>query len=366
MTEDRAALRVDGRTFTGWLNLEIARSLEQAAASFAFGATSRYPGEINPVRIRPSAACEVLIGAEVIATGYVDAVAPKIDASSYEISITGRSKTADLIDCSAVHKPGRWHNRKAEKIAAELARPFGVEVRAAVDTGPALPRFALEHGETVFEAIEKLARARALLVTDDGAGRLVLTRAGQVRAQVALELGANILGGESKADASGVFGLYIVKGQRAGGDDDFGEAVAQVYGEATDPRVSRYRVLTINADGHTSRATAKARAQWEAATRLGKSLEGSVTVQGWRQVPGGRLWAPNELVQVKAEALGLSGEFLIAGVVLTLDEGGHRAKLDLALPEAYRPEPIKIKGGGSSGMWKEIAKGVQPAQKGTP
>lgn len=361
MSDDRVTLRIDGRNFGGWLSIEITRSLEQAAASFALAVSSRWPGETNPIRIRPGSACEILVGSETVITGYVDSVAPKLEATAYSIAVAGRSKTGDLVDCSAVHTPGRWRKRKIEQVAATLAQPFGVSVLAQVSTGLALPRFALESGETVQEAIERMARLRQLLVTDDAEGRLVLTRAGTGRAQVAIEQGANLLGGEAKADASGVFSTYTVRGQRVGDDQDFGEAVARVTGEATDDALARHRPLVVNAEAQVTGASAKARAQWEAATRLGRSLEATVTVQGWRQKPGGKLWAPNLLVDVKAPALGLDGSFLISGVSLTLGDGGTLARLDLALPDAYRAEPPTPGAKGSrkaAGLWKEINRGV--------
>lgn len=363
---DAVTLRIDGRNFGGWLSIEIARSIEQAAAAFTLGASARYPGETNPVRIRPGSACEVLIGAERVLVGFVDSVAPKLEATAYSLAVAGRSKPADLVDCSAVHTPGRWRKRKIEQIAADLAKPFGVEVVAQVSTGDALPRFALESGETAFEAIERMARLRQLLVTDDAAGRLVLTRAGTGRAEVALEQGANVLAGEAKADASGVFSAYTVRGQRVGDDSDFGEAVAKITGEAADPGLARHRPLVVNAEAQVTKATAKARAAWEAATRLGRSLEASITVQGWRQRPGGALWAPNVLVQVDAPALGLDGEFLISGVALALGPGGSTARLELALPDAYKPEPPTPKSRGASGLWKEIARGVPAVTSSTP
>ena len=370
MSQDAAILRVNGRNFGGWQSIEITRSIEQAASSFTFVATARYPGEVNPVRIRPGDACEVLIGSERVITGYVDSVAPRLSADAHSVTVAGRSRTADLVDCSAAPdktSPKRWKARRIEQIAAELAAPYAVQVVAAVATGSALPRHAVERGETVFECIERMARLRQLLVCDDAAGRLVLTRAGSTRAAVAIEEGVNLLGGEAKADASAVFSTYIAKGQRVGDDQDFGDAVAQITGEAADPAVTRKRVLLVNVENGGSSAAAKARAAWEAATRLGKSLEATLTVQGWRQRPGGPLWAPNLITAVSAPSLALSGDLLITDVTLRLSDAGTLAELRLAPADAYKPEPPKpTSRGGGSGLWKEIAKGVKLPAKAAP
>lgn len=364
---DIVTLRVNGRNYAGWQEVTITRSIEQAAGAFSVRATRRYPSEPNQIRLVPGQACTVFIGGEKVITGWIDHAAPDFDSTASKLAVGGRSKTCDLIDCSAVHKPGRWHNVKAEQIAAELCEPFGVEVIALVDTGAPIPRHAVERAEKVFECLDRLARMRGLLVTDDQFGRLVLMRPGLTRAETGLTEGGNIIGGSSKFDASAVFSKYIVHGQSVGNDDDFGDTVAQITGEASDPGVSRYRPLVINAENHCNPATAKARAQWEAATRLGKSTEGTVIVAGWRQVPGGPLWAPGLTVPVTSAELMLDGDFLTTDITFTLNDKGTRTSIGLALPDAYKPEPVKVKSRGGGRAWAEINIDFSgPPPKGTP
>lgn len=367
---DIVTLQIGGVNFAGWLSVEVARSIEAAASSFSLSVSARYPGELNPTRIPPGAACELWIGTDKVITGYVDRVKPSIDAASHSITVAGRSKTCDLIDCAAAPdkaSPKRWRGRTLDQLAAELAKPYGVEVVTIDPTGAAFSRIALERGETVFEAIDRYARQRQVLVCDDTAGRLVLTRTGHRRSSTGIAEGANMLTGESEADASQIFSTYVVKGQRIGDDEDFGDTVAQISGEASDPGCTRRRVTVINAENHTSRAFAKARAQWEAATRLGKSLSATITVQGWRERPGGLLWAPNVLVGVLSASLALDGDFLIAEVSYRLDDaGGEIAELKLAPPAAYLSEPIKVKSRGGGGLWKEIRTGAKLPPKAAP
>ncbi len=349
---DVVTLRVNGRNFAGWQGVAITRSIEQAASSFTLQATPRYPGEPNPIRIVPGdAKCAVFIGGEKVITGWIDSLAPTLDATAAKLTVAGRSLTCDVVDCSAEHKPGRWHGVKAEQIARELVKPFGIEVAVLCDTGAPIARHAVERAESVFECLDRLARMRGLLVTDDQFGRLVLTRTVYQRAETGIVEGGNLLGGSSKFDASAVFSKYTVHGQTAGNDEDFGDTVAQITGEAVDPGVKRYRPLVIQAENHCNAATAKARAQWEAATRLGKSTEATVHVLGWRQVPGGPLWAPGLTVHVKSADLGLDGDFLITDVTFTLNEQGTRTTLALALPDAYKTEPVKVKSRGAGAAW---------------
>lgn len=359
MSGDRVRLRVGGLAFEGWLSVSVTRSIEQAAGAFELGVSSRYPGADNPIQIRPSSSCEVLLGDDLVLTGYVDSVSIDYNATSHTTTVAGRSRTCDLVDSSCVHKPGRWAKSKIEAIAADLAAPYGVAVIAASPTGQPVDRHRVEPGETVYESIERLAALRGLLVTDDERGRLVLLRAGNARATTAIELGANVVEASGKVDASGVFGEYVVKGQRTGNDQDFGKIVAQIAASATDPAIKRKRVLVVHAEKHCNAAEARLRARWEAANRLGRSCEATYTLNGWRQADG-KLWQPGELVEVRDPWLALAGELLIVEATYALDgQGGSTCKLTVAPAEGYRAKIIHEKTGrGASGLWKEIKGGV--------
>lgn len=356
---DSVKLKVGGLAFEGWTSIGVTRSLEQAAASFELELVTRFQGEPNPVRIRPSTACELWAGDDRLVTGYIDAISISYSATEHSTTVSGRSKTADLIDSSCVAKPGRWSKLKIEQIAAALAAPFGVEVVALTSTGPAVDRHRIHPGETVFESIDRLAAHAALLVTDDPAGRLVLTRVGSRKATTAIVLGDNVLSAAGKVDASGVFSEYIVKGQRSGNDNDFGAVVAQVIGSASDPDVARKRTLIVHAEKHCTTAGAKARAQWEAANRAGRSIDAEYTIPGWRQADGS-LWAPNMLIEVRDPWLALEGEMLIVEVAYSLDAAaGMTCKLKVAPACGYQEKPIsKGKSRAVSGLWREIAGGV--------
>lgn len=358
-------LRVDGRTFAGWTSVSVTRSIESAAAAFALGVTSRYPGAENPIQIRPGSSCSVWIDDDRVITGFVDEITASYDATTLSRSVGGRSATGDLVDSSATASPGKWSGVTVEAIAAALAAPLGVDVVVdpGVSTGGPVARHRLEVGETILESIERLAVSRGLLVTDDAAGRLVLTRAGSRRTATALEYGANILRGSGRVDAAGVFAEYRAKGQRAGNDQDFGAVVAEVIGTATDPDVTaRARVLILPSEKTMTAADAQRRAEYEAATRAGRSIQAEYTVAGWRDAAGD-LWTPNTLIEVRDPVLGIAGELLIVEVVLTLDDGGELATLTVAPAAGYRPDPLKLassRGGvrAASGLWKEIAGGV--------
>ncbi len=346
---NRVALHVNARIYSGWLDIRVRRSIETAAADFAVSGTERRAGQLRPVRIFPGDECRVRIGEDLVITGHVEDVAQGYDARQRTLTISGRSRTADLVDCSASEVPGQFFHFPNEQIADRLAEPYCIAVRAEVDTGPRIPQFQVQPGETVHAAIERLARTHALIVTDDEKGALVLTRAGVGRAAGRIKLGENILAANGNLSHRQRFSHYVVKGQRDGDDaaEDVG-AFSAVEGQALDRGVRRYRRLLLVGDSPGGRFEQRQRAQWEASTRAGHALKVSYTLQGWRD-PKGALWRPNALVKVEDPWLGIERDLLIVSVAFTLsDTGGSTTELELAPKEAYEllPEVTAAAGAG--------------------
>jgi prophage tail gpP-like protein len=331
--ESSLGLLTGGRDYAGWKSVRVVRSMSSCAGSFELGVAELWPGAQAVDGIRPGEKCELRIGNDPVVTGYVDTVELQIDAAQHEVQVTGRDSTADLVDCSALRKPGQWRGQRVERIAQDLAEPFGVKVRVEVDTGRPLASFALQEGESVFEAIERAARMRALLLMSDGTGALVITRAGLRRVATPLVMGSNILSGRAALDMRDRFSLYVAKGQAPGSDTYSGAQVAQIAARATDPGVHRYRPLVLTGEAPDLGASLRQRVEWEANVRAASAMEVEVTVNGWRHEAG--LWEPNTIVKVSAPVLRLDHELLVHTVQYSLDEGGQVATLAMTRADAY-------------------------------
>ena len=93
-------LIVGGKKFGGWLDVRVTRGIERAAGDFEIKCSQRWPGQDERFEIPEGSTCEIRIGDDKVLTGYVDVVAHERDATSAALTIAGRSKTADLVDCS--------------------------------------------------------------------------------------------------------------------------------------------------------------------------------------------------------------------------------------------------------------------------
>ncbi len=329
-------LTVDGLIYGGWKSVSVRRSIETIAGTFSLSVSERWPGQQTLNAILPGQKCRVTLDGDPVITGYVDDVAPAWSATRHEVGIDGRDVTGDLVDCSAIHRPGEWQGLGLEAIVTILAQPFGIPVKATTETGAPFRSFGIEEGETAFEAIERACRMRGVLATSDGHGGLCIIRPVGPRASVALKRGENILDATARLSHRDRYSQYIVKGQQP----SFGnlmppELLAQIRAEATDPGTRRYRPLQIVAEQSVDGASAQERAMWEANVRAARSRQVKVTVQGWREHPDGPLWSPNRVVRLSDDWLAIDQDMLITGLTFSKGDQGTRTELGLAPPGAF-------------------------------
>jgi len=337
---DKINLFINGKIYDGWKSAEVKRSLKAASGAFSLSVTDRWSAQSEPWIIAPGDKAELKIADDLILTGYVDTVSADAQKDAVSISVAGRDKTADVIDCSIVSSSGQYANVTLKRLAEILCEPFGVTVKAPSSTGPAFDVFKIQQGETVFEALERAARKRGYLLTTDGTGQLEIARPGSSRSTTMLKQGENILTMSSTFDFKNRFSQYIVKGQDTNWKKELDPAFAYaVKATATDPSVKRYRPLVIQSEQLTNLSDAKTRANWEATTRAAKASKFNITLQGWRQGDGS-LWRPNQLVLVDASRIGLNGELLIVDITYSLtSDGGSICVLSLERKDAYLPQP---------------------------
>ena len=106
-------------------------------------------------------------------------------------AVSGRSTSADLVDCTAPLQA--WQNQTSLQIAHALCEPYGIKVAdeadlsevdlSEMDLSEVFDNFASQPGETVAKALVRLARLRGVWIGDaapDGTLRF-LTLAKSVR-----------------------------------------------------------------------------------------------------------------------------------------------------------------------------------------
>ncbi|EFJ7594983.1 phage tail protein, partial [Escherichia coli] len=140
---DELILETDGVAIQGWDRISVTRSIERLPSSFSLGLLDLYPGSNNQRRVRAGESCRVILGQDVVLTGYIDKWSPALTPGRHEIMSTGRSKCQDLVDCSAEWPSNVISNADALGIAQRLAEPYGIDVTTDVTGIRSVPQFTL-------------------------------------------------------------------------------------------------------------------------------------------------------------------------------------------------------------------------------
>lgn len=341
MSESRLELLIDGNRHGGWKTVDIRRGLDQVADRFEVSLTDKWSASAPAAPVRSGAECKVLIDGDQVIHGYVDEVLPGYDDKQHTITVNGRSKTADLIDCSERRKT--WSQpRKLESIARELAEPFGINVVVEADTGEPLRSPAAEAGQPLYEALAQMARYRGVILVTNESGDLVITKPPRGRVETPLVLGKNIRKGAGQFSVRDRFSQVIIQGQQPGDDFLSGDQTASPEGVANDPLI-RYRPQVIIADTAVDQASCEQRAEAETRRRRGRGRGITYTVAGWRHA--GEFWAPGYEVRVRDSWLDIDDWMLIEAVQLMLDDNGQYSEIRVVPPSAWdlaaEPEPAE-------------------------
>ena len=322
------SLKVAGSSFEGWTSAQVTRSMEQLAGSFALTLAGRGADNL-PVVIGPGGDCQVSLDGEVVITGYIDRVRINYSKDSHELEVSGRDKSGDLVDCSAIHDPGEWMDIGLQEIAEQLCEPFGIAVMAT-DVGETFRKFRIETGETVFEAIDRACRMRGVIATADRNGGLRIGPPETSSAGVRLALGENIIAAAGLSSWTDRYSDYQVLSQQPGNDDIEAEEATHITATARDAVINRHRPLTILAEQSADQDETQERADWEARVRETRTREVSVTVQGWREAgEGSPLWDFGRRTRLIDDFMGINRELLVAQVTQSLSSGGTTTKLKL-------------------------------------
>lgn len=344
VASDEAALFVNGVNYTSWDSLTVTRGLDSLAHNFSFSYVDKWRQESGKWPINIGEKVEITLGTIPVVTGYIDSLNSNFSNESRTISISGRSTTADLIDCSYIGA-NKISNTTYLGLANKLCSPFGIKVLFQATPTNEPFDFHYEQGESVFEALHRYAQSRGYLLTTDAQGNLVVFNkeyfASIERSKTDLIQGKNILDVSAKFDHSDRFSEYTLKSQPKG--DDITSIIAANMSKATakDSGVSRYRPKLIISDNYVFKLLAQKQAEWEADIRARQSTDVSVKVQGWLKGDG-TIWKQGDLVFLDCPAVGISSDMIISEVTYAKSSSeGTTSSLNLTSPESYKPSPIK-------------------------
>ncbi len=337
-------LAIGGDDFVGWVSAKVDRGLDQFAHSFSLTYFDRWSSEAQPWPIVAEDACVLSWDGELMIDGIVDRPVQKITGDTWTLNAAGRSRTGQLVDCSAIHETGHWNSKGALAIVSDLCEPYGIKVSTNVASVSALgapqttdpfPRFAIREGETVFNAIDRICKIRALLPRTV-AGGLELFTSDLPGPVLTLDVDSAIERTHTD-DSSKRHSEYLV---RATGVVDRADAFVQA--KAADTGVSLFRPLVVVGDAPARTKQAEQRAIWEANVRSGRGESLTYTFMGVHNLIG-RLYAPAQRYRVKDLHFGVDTVLMVKHVTVSMAPKNLTTKITLVHPEAYSRFPYDPK-----------------------
>lgn len=375
---DEVVLVLDDRDWVGWSTVRITRGIERIPNDFEFTLTELYPGEAELLVVHAGSKCEIFIGRDLVLSGYVDRVMPRIGPRIHEVTISGRGKCQDLVDCAAEWEGSVITADTVLGVASKLSSKFGITVSGT--PGPAVGNARISNiipfvrfylGETPWEIIDRLCRIAGLLPYELPDGNLWIAAnpgdipaGGNLRRGSAVYAAPGYIPGPADAPtsavnaASGFSEGVNVKHASATYAADQRFSVYRVYRYSMQPQrdvttgavnqiteyhdtAVRYRPMVIIAemDKQFGVANASDRGAWEASRRYGRAHMVSLTTDSWRDAAG-NLYAPNTLVPLELPSLKASGKtWLIGQVTYRKSENGTECDLVIMPPEAFSVQP---------------------------
>lgn len=332
LREDAATFYVNNKVYEGFKNIMISRNLTSLTGTFQITLTDKTNVESEDFEIKSGDRIHCHLGKEALYEGYVDKITISVTPTSRNITIVGRDKTADLVDCSILGN-NEFNDVTFTELATAICKPFDIKVLPQVDVGNKFAKFTVRQGETVFEALERAAKERKLLLLSSTHGNLVIDRKGKTRASSEIIEGVNFQSGSVTFDDSERFSEYTVKGQNTGLVGEILDSTGN-KGIAYDNGIKRYRPVLVIAENSVDNDGAQKRAEFEANFRAAKAAQINCVVIGWKQ-KNGKLWATNQTVHLDAKSLGVKQDFLIQRVKFNQGDKGRRTEIELIRPDAF-------------------------------
>ena len=339
--EEIVELTVDGYALVGWQNVEVLRSMQDAAITFSLTATNpAWSAEAKALRlgklveIRTSAASGFYRpgGGDLLCKGYIDDYSADYgEGENKTIRVSGRSKAADAIDCPpSKHKTGRIEKKTLKEVATELDE-FGIGFDTDEDLEP-IDKVQINPTEPVFDTLNREAARLGMMLSGQPDGSVKITRAGSKR-----HGGAIVLGEPPVIELGVQIGCahkhspVIVRGQRATGTgkDNLRQEV-----EELDSTVDRHRPIVIILEGDAPEKELKKRAKWQKLRNAGFGTRVSAKLSSWRD-DDGLIWDPGRLIAVVVEPEDVDQDLTLSTVSFHQGEKGTTAKLALVDPRSH-------------------------------
>lgn len=345
--------------------ISLNASLLRAARDFSLTLVST---DLSDYRMKVGNDIRIYVDDQLRFNGFIEKLQRVQRVNSDEIIISGRSKTADLID-SLINEQVEFRGQQSLQTVAKTLIDYleGFKIGTTVipsGIAPVIEPFIKvivdeeindfkadedlneEPGQSYFSIIEKFARKRSVLVTTNGNGDLVFTRGRGTRdtplkiRNLASDQANNLLKRMTVTfDASKRYSNYRAISQPASGEIASLSVITPENlilsgDEVLDPNIRSTRRKVFITENSSSNLDCEDRAKWEAIKQQAEFVVYEVTTQ--EHSFRGNAWDSNSAVDVQDEFADLNTKMLIRDVFFEESvTGGETTRLVCVNPTAY-------------------------------
>lgn len=283
-------------------------SVEQLAHTFQCS--------IPPMAIDEPLPVEFRLDDKLILTGQIDQVESATASSSHELSITGRSKSANMIDSRITMDA--LYDQDVETLLRALTKPFGLAVNSLVSGLPLIPEFQI-NAESPVENVAQLIREQGYMLIERNGVLTIENTAHATLQGIGLSVGDNVENLTITRTFNKQFHRIEVQGAW---DDD--------HAIVTQPNISPARTIVIVCDQLQSQEACLSRAEYERDLSIAESLSVSTSIAEVFHVLA--IDGLNRVIQVKDQTQHFSELLVIKALGLSVSESSATTTVELFRP----------------------------------
>ncbi|WP_045420009.1 tail protein [Vibrio jasicida] len=283
-------------------------SVEQLAHTFS--------ADIPPMSITSPLPVEFRLDDKPILIGQIDDTDSSTESSAHKLTITGRSRSANMIDSRITMDA--LYNQNVAKLLANIAKPFGLSVQSWIGAMPLVDEFQIT-AESPVDNIAQIIREQGYMLIERN-GVLTIEHTAHATIQgIGLQVGKNIENLGIKRTFSKQF--YHTEVQGAWDDS---------YAVITNPNVNKQRVMVIICDQLQNAKACFSRARYERDLAIAESLTATSTIADVFQELA--IDGLNRVIRVMDEQQGFNEMLVIKALSLSVSESSASTSIELFRP----------------------------------
>jgi prophage tail gpP-like protein len=303
LNSDKVEISCNGIVINQVNDFTLNKSIENFCGSFSFTITQ---STVNKVKIRQGADIVIYIAGELVFTGLVEAIEHNQGFNQHSLAISGRDKTAELIDSYILPKQYKQNDfLKLIRIVLDDNGYNDIKIESDIKTLPKLlgQSFVAEKDQKIFDFFDKLAKLINVILITDAYGDIIITREGADLAVGNLNIASNninILNSSLSVDSNETYKYIRIIGSQK---TDLSKKRLKQKVEFTDERASTKKRLIVSIGNNANRQTLESVANWYMAVKRGKGARYNTEVRGFlTNITSGLLWQPNTILLLKDQA----------------------------------------------------------------